>query len=83
MLSVWATCYRDLLLVRTGAPKSLLINEDFLGQLKETASGLSLQNLIESFQMVDRAVRDLYRMRNPTLVMENTLLNLQKMGQPN
>ena len=80
MLSVWATCYRDLLLVRTGAPKSLLINEDFLGQLQETASRLSLQNLIESFQMVDRAVRDLYRMRNPTLVMENTLLNLQKMG---
>ena len=80
MLSVWATCYRDLLLVWTGAPEGLLINEDFLGQLKETASGLSLQNLIESFQMVDRAVRDLHRMRNPTLVMENTLLNLQKMG---
>lgn len=79
MLSVWATCYRDLLLVRAGAPKGLLIHEDFLGQLKETASGLSLQNLIESFQMVDRAVRDLYRMRNTTLVLENTVLNLRKL----
>ncbi len=81
MLSVWAAWYRDLLLVRTGAPKGLLINVDFQDQLKKTASGLSLENLIESFHTVDRAVRDIHRMRNPTLVMENAVLNLQKLGQ--
>ena len=78
MLTLWATCYRDLLLVRAGAAKGLLINDDFEDQLKDTASGFSPQNLIMSFQLVDRAVRDLHRMRNPTLVMENALLDLQK-----
>jgi len=78
MLTLWATCYRDLLLVRAGVSKDLLINYDLKDQLKKTASGFSPQNLIESFQMVDRAVRDLHRMRNPTLVMENALLDLQK-----
>lgn len=82
MLSVWVTCYRDLLLVRAGAPERLLINYDLQDQLKKMAAVLSLENLVESFQVVDRAVRDLYRMRNPTLVLENALLNLQKMGEP-
>jgi DNA polymerase III subunit delta' len=81
LLSVWATWYRDLLLVRIGAPKDLFINGDFQEQLEETASGMTLQNLIQSFHMVDRAVRDLHRMRNPTLVLENTVLNLRKLGR--
>ena len=81
MLSVWASCYRDLLLVRTDTTDRLLINEDFRDRLKKAASGLSLESLLESFQTVDRAVRDLHRMRNPTLVLENALLNLQKMGE--
>ena len=81
LLAVWATWYRDLLLVRAGANMHLLINIDFEDQLKRTASGLLLQNLIESFRTVDRAVRDLHRMRNPTLVMENAVLNLQKLGK--
>ena len=83
MLSVWAAWYRDLLLVRSGAPRGFLINVDFQDQLKRTASGLPLQNLIESFHTVDRAVRDLHRMRNPTLVMENAVLNLQRLGKTN
>ncbi|MCG6878384.1 MAG: DNA polymerase III subunit delta' [Deltaproteobacteria bacterium] len=81
MLSVWASCYRDLLLVRTDTTDRLLINDDFRDQLKKTASGLSFHSLLESFRIVDRAVRDLHRMRNPTLVLENALLNLQKMGE--
>ena len=81
LLSVWATWYRDLLLVRTGAPRGLLINGDFREQLEKTASGVPLQNLILSFHMVDRAVRDLHRMRNSTLVLENTVLNLRKLGR--
>ena len=83
LLSVWATWYRDLLLVRIGAPQGLLINEDFREQLEKTALGMPLQNLVESFHMVDRAVRDLHRMRNPTLVLENTVLNLRKLGRTN
>ena len=83
LLSVWATWYRDLLLVRTGAPTGLLVNGDFREQLEKTASGMPLQNLIESFHLVDRAVVDLHRMRNPTLVLENTVLNLRKLGRTN
>ncbi len=78
LLNIWASCYRDLLLLRTGVSTDLLINNDFQDRLKKTASMFSLQNLIESFQMVDRAVRDLHRMRNTTLVMENALIDLKK-----
>ena len=81
LLFVWATWYRDLLLVRAGAPKDLLINWDFQEQLEKTALGVPLQNLILSFHHVDQAVRDLHRMRNPTLVLENTVLNLRKLGR--
>ena len=81
LLSVWATWYRDLLLVRAGAPMGLLINGDFREQLEKIALGVPLQNLIESFHQVDRAVRDLHRMRNTTLVLENTVLNLRKLGR--
>ncbi len=81
MLSLWATCYRDLLLVRVGASRDLLINDDCIEQLKKRASKMPVQNLIESFQTVNQAVKDLYRMRNKTLVMENALLSLQKMGE--
>ncbi len=81
LLTVWASWYRDLLLIRAGAPMHLLINIDFEDQMKRMASGLLLHNLIESFHTVDRAVRDLHRMRNPTLVMENAVLKLQKLGK--
>jgi DNA polymerase-3 subunit delta' len=78
MLAVWASFYRDLLLLKVDTPRSGLINDDFRDQLKTAASGLSVENLLEGFQTVDRAVRDLNRMRNPTLVLENALLDLQR-----
>jgi DNA polymerase-3 subunit delta' len=78
LLSIWASCFRDLSLLQTGVSTRLLINDDFQDRLKKTASMFSLQSLIESFQIVDRAVRDLHRMRNATLVMENALIDLKK-----
>jgi DNA polymerase-3 subunit delta' len=40
MLTVWATCYRDLLLVRNRCFRRALINEDFRGSIERNGFGL-------------------------------------------
>jgi len=78
LLSVWKTWYRDLLLVKMGGPEALLLNIDFSNKLKKTAKNCNIKSLIESFQVVDMAQRDLMRMRNLDLVMENVGLALKR-----
>ncbi len=80
MLSVWASCYRDLLIIRSGAPLKFLMNDDYADQLTKAGSRLSVENLIKSFRTVDDAVKDLHRLRNTALVLSNTVLKLQKLG---
>lgn len=80
MLSVWASWYRDLLVVKSGATTRLLINVDFEDRLKESASNVSLENLIDSFAAVDRAARDIHAMRNTALVLENAAIKLQNLA---
>jgi len=79
MLEVWETWYRDLLLVRVGGGKHLMINVDFSHKLKNIAGKLKVQNLIHSILAVDQSQRDLRRMRNTKLVMEHTVLSLRRL----
>ena len=78
LLSVWKSWYRDLLLVNTGGPEQLLLNIDFSQKLKKTAKNCNMNNLIEGFQVLDTAQRDLLRTRNLDLVMENAGLALKR-----
>jgi DNA polymerase-3 subunit delta' len=80
ILSVWKTWYRDLLLVNTGGPEKLLLNIDFSRKLKKIAKNCNINNLIESFQVLDTAQRDLLRTRNLDLVMENAGLTLKRLA---
>ena len=79
LLSVWKTWYRDLLLVNSGGPEKLLLNIDFSHKLKKTAKNSNMNNLIESFRVLDTAQRDLLRTRNLDLVMENAGLTLKRL----
>ncbi|MFH1292692.1 MAG: DNA polymerase III subunit delta' [Pseudomonadota bacterium] len=79
MLAVWETWYRDLLLVRVGGGKHLMINVDFSHNLKNIAGKLKVPNLINSILAVDQSQRDLRRMRNTKLVMEHAVLSLRRL----
>ncbi|MDQ1333748.1 MAG: polymerase subunit delta [Thermodesulfobacteriota bacterium] len=79
MLALWGGWYRDLLIVKVGAPKHLMTNIDFRDQLNDVAQYVTIENLTASLVAVDQAVRDLRRMGNPQLVMGHTILGLQRL----
>jgi len=77
VLSVWKTWYRDLLLMTINGPEKLLVNIDFSHKLKTIAKHCNIKDLMKSFRVLDVAQRDLLRMRNLDLVMENAVLTLK------
>ena len=77
MLSVWKAWYRDLLLMNISGPEKLLLNIDYSHKLKTIAKNCNIENIMKSFQVLDVAQRDLLRMRNLDLVMENAVLTLR------
>lgn len=81
MLAVWENWYRDLLVVRSGGPSHLLINADFSHELKKIAGNFKVDNLIDSLLIIDQAQRDLRRNRNIQLMMEHTLLGLNRLTE--
>ena len=83
MLSVWKTWYRDLLLMNIGGPEKLLLNVDFSHKLKTIAKNCNIEGLMNGFQVLDEAQRDILRMRNLDLVMENTVLTLKGLTKDN
>jgi DNA polymerase-3 subunit delta' len=80
LLGVWKTWYRDLLLMKVKCPADLLINIDFFHELKISPKGIKIDDLINSFMIVDQAQRELQRSRNLDLMMENTLLALKNLN---
>jgi DNA polymerase-3 subunit delta' len=83
ILSVWKTWYRDLILMNLSGPEKLLLNIDFSHKLKTVAKHCNIEDLMKSFQVLDVAQRDLLKMRNLDLVMENTVLTLRGLNREN
>lgn len=81
MLDIWESWYRDLLVVRTGASKRLILNTDIQNQLETAAATFEPDGLIQALFALDGALNDLRRMRNPALVMEHTVLSLKGFKQ--
>ena len=81
MLTVWSNWYRDMLLLRVDGPPDLLMNIDFSNELKNIAGSYSINSLVDCIMAVDRAQLDIHRMRNATLVMEHTVLNLNRLAE--
>ncbi len=80
MLEIWASWYRDLLIVKTGGPVNLLVNEDFSHELKNIAGKYIINNLVDSVFALEHAQKDLRGTRNATLVLENTVLDLNRLA---
>lgn len=80
LLSVWESWYRDLLLARTGAPESLLINRDFSRQLKKIAERFKIVDLIDGIFRLDRARRDILKNRNTGLVLTHLIFGLRRIS---
>jgi len=78
LLSVWETWYRDLMLLRTDAPDDLLINRDFLRQLKNSSEQFRITSLMDSIFRLDRARRDILKNRNTGLVLTHLIFGLRK-----
>ena len=79
MLTVWESWYRDLLVVKAGGDLSLIINVDLADRLNSAAANYRRQALVEILFLLSRAIKDLVRMRNASLVMENTVLRLRRL----
>jgi len=76
LLNVWASWFRDLLLVKTRSAAGLVVNVDFSRQLKKVAENAKIKNLLDSLMLLEKAERDLRRNRNKRLVMAHTFLRL-------
>ncbi len=79
-LGIWKSWYRDLLLTKLHCSADFLINVDFSQKLKNISRHFKIENLIESFHMVDRSQRDLLQTRNVDIVMEHTILSLRRLA---
>jgi DNA polymerase-3 subunit delta' len=80
LMGLWKSWYRDLILMKVNGPTELLINSDFSRKLKGMSAMLDIDNLIESFLILDQAQRDLDRNLNTGLIMENTYMNLKRLS---
>jgi DNA polymerase-3 subunit delta' len=80
LLSIWKSWYRDLLLTKLHCPADFLINVDFSQKLKNISRHFKIDNLIDSFHMVDRSQRDLLQTRNVDIMMEHTVLTLKRLA---
>jgi hypothetical protein len=54
---------------------------DFSHKLKKIIGRYRIEYLINSLMAIDQAQQDLLRMRNPTLVIEHTVLSLNRLEE--
>ncbi len=78
VLGLWKTCFRDMLIIKSRGPRELLVLGDDDGALKKLSGTYTIDGLIESLLILERAQKDLARSRNLELMMETTLLALKK-----
>jgi DNA polymerase-3 subunit delta' len=77
VMGMWKTWYRDLILMKVNGPPDLLINIDFSRKLINLSKRFNIENLIESFLLVDQTQRDLMKNPNIGLMMEDMVLRLK------
>jgi len=80
LLALWATWYRDLMVLKQGGGEELVINQDFRRTLKKVTRRYNIKSLVAILSLLDQAQRDLRRWHNPLLVMERTILGIVKLG---
>ena len=79
MVGIWEQWYRDLLLMRLGNQKNLLINVDRSRTLKSIAGRLKVDNLIDCIEAIERARQNLTKNINPKTAMGEMVLSLKQL----
>jgi len=80
LFAIWKTWYRDLILLKSDGPVDKLVNVDFSRKLKNLSKQFKINDLVNSFQVLDKAQRELKRNPNPGLLVENTMLKLKRLS---
>ncbi len=81
VLALWKTCFRDMLVLKSRGARDLLVLGDDDGALKRASQFYTINALVESVAVLDRAQRELSRSRNLDLLMETTLLSLKRAAE--
>ncbi len=80
LLGVLAMWYRDLLVMKQKGAEGLILNVDFLDQLKNFSKKFKVLQLYESLLILDQAQTDIRMRRNKALVLERTMLRLRDLA---
>jgi len=76
LLDLWKTWYRDLLVLKSGGRKDLLIYGDLDQKLKKVHKSVTIEDLMTGIFLLERAQRDVLQFRNADLILETTALAL-------
>ena len=80
MLMAWQSWLRDMIVVKEAHEKELLINRDLSHMAERISDRYSVKELINGLMLIHKAEHDIYRNRNMSLIIKNTLLGLWKLG---
>ena len=78
MLITWNSWLRDILVIKETKNKELLINRDLSHTAEKVAERYKKDNLLKAIDLIQKAEKDLYKNRNISLVLKNTLLKLHE-----
>ena len=76
LLDLWKTWYRDILVLKSGGGKDLLIYGDLDQKLKKVHKSITVEELMTGIFLLERAQRDVLQFRNADLILETTALAL-------
>lgn len=76
LLDLWKTWYRDLLVLKSGGRKDLLIYGDLDQKLKKVHKSITIEELMRGIFLLEQAQRDVLQFRNADLILETTALAL-------
>jgi DNA polymerase-3 subunit delta' len=77
VLERWLDLWRDLLLVKAGAP-GVITNTDYLDKMEELVGGLELEEIKRFLSLLRKSRRNLRRNVNAQLVMEVLMLEMPR-----
>ena len=76
MFMTWKSLYRDLILIKEGAPFNMLMNMDYIHDLERHAQAFDVDALLKSIDLLNRTEQDLMNNINMSLIMEQTVMGL-------
>ncbi|MGM9992337.1 MAG: ATP-binding protein [Candidatus Bruticola sp.] len=77
--SMASSFYRDLLLLKVGAPRHMLVNEDYLAILEQVSESSNAASFRKALESINQAKSQAFHNVNVRLLLQNLCLSLQPM----